>query len=149
MIGNCLKGKPLPIYGDGKQIRDWLYVRDHAIALIEILAKGKIGETYNIGGNNEKRNIDVVVEICSKLDKLVSCKPNGIESFHNLIKYVADRPGHDCRYAIDSSKLQGEVGWSPEETFETGIDKTIRWYLDNQYWVASVSNQFLEVPLEA
>jgi len=134
MILNALSGFELPIYGDGKQIRDWLYVDDHAKALVLVATKGEIGESYNIGGHNEKQNIDVVHTLCDVLEALVPDKPNGIAHYRDLIKFVRDRPGHDIRYAIDASKIQRELGWQPEETFETGIRKTVLWYLDNTTW---------------
>ena len=146
MILNALEGKSLNIYGDGTQIRDWLYVEDHAIALYTVLAKGKIGETYNIGGFNEKKNIEVVNTICNLLENLVpdnqfSLKGGG-QGFKNLIKYVDDRPGHDQRYAIDATKIQRELGWNPKETFETGIQKTIEWYLNNEEWYKNIKDGF-------
>jgi dTDP-glucose 4,6-dehydratase len=133
MILNALKGTPLPVYGDGRQIRDWLYVDDHARALYTVLKEGRPGETYNIGAHNEQRNIDVVRQICRTLNTAVpSQKPrNGFES---LIALVPDRPGHDRRYAIDASKIRNELGWRPAETFATGLEKTVRWYLENQGW---------------
>jgi dTDP-glucose 4,6-dehydratase len=134
MILNALAGKPLPVYGDGKQIRDWLYVEDHARALVCVATKGEIGETYNIGGHNEKQNIEVVHTLCSLLEQLAPEKPAGITHYTDLITYVTDRPGHDVRYAIDAGKIQRELGWVPEETFETGLRKTVQWYLDNQSW---------------
>ena len=138
VILNALNGKPLPIYGDGQQIRDWLFVGDHCSAICEVLTKGKLGETYNIGGWNEKANIDVVKTICSILDEL---KPRGDgKSYAEQITFVADRPGHDRRYAIDASKIERELGWRPAETFETGIRKTVQWYLDNPVWVEGVVN---------
>lgn len=130
VILNALEGKNLPIYGQGDQIRDWLYVEDHARALYTVVTKGKIGETYNIGGHNEKKNIDVVLTICDLLDEIV---PKD-RSYREQITYVTDRPGHDRRYAIDAAKIQSELGWLPLETFESGIRKTIHWYLDNQDW---------------
>lgn len=138
IILNALKGKPLPVYGTGDQIRDWLYVEDHARALHLVATNGKIGESYNIGGHNERKNIDVVNTICDILDELVPNKPSGASSYRNLIKHVADRPGHDKRYAIDASKIQRELGWKPLETFETGIRKTVQWYLQNQTWCQAV-----------
>jgi len=136
VILNALDGKPLPIYGDGQQIRDWLYVGDHCSAIREVLASGKLGETYNIGGWNEKTNIDVVKTICAILDDL---KPRADgKSYVEQITYVKDRPGHDRRYAIDASKVERELGWRPAETFDTGIRKTVQWYLDNSAWVDSV-----------
>ena len=134
MILNALDGKPLPVYGDGKQIRDWLYVEDHARALYLVVTQGKIGETYNIGGFNEKQNIQVVRTICELLEELAPNKPQGIAHYADLITHVTDRAGHDVRYAIDASKIQRELGWTPQETFESGIRKTVQWYLDNQAW---------------
>lgn len=134
IILNALAGKPLPVYGDGSQIRDWLYVEDHARALYKVATEGKIGETYNIGGHNERKNIDVVKTICSILDRLVVNKPNNIVSFSELITFVTDRPGHDMRYAIDATKIKNDLGWVPEETFESGIEKTVHWYLNNKEW---------------
>lgn len=134
MILNALEGKPLPVYGNGQQIRDWLFVEDHARALYKVVTEGKIGETYNIGGHNEKANIDVVRTICALLEELVPNKPNGITKYEDLITYVKDRPGHDVRYAIDASKIGRELGWKPQETFESGIRKTVEWYLTNQKW---------------
>ena len=136
VILNALNDKPLPIYGDGQQIRDWLYVGDHCSAIREVLAKGRLGETYNIGGWNEKANIDVVKTICSILDELQP-RADG-KSYVEQISYVQDRPGHDRRYAIDASKLERELGWRPAETFDTGIRKTVQWYLDNPVWVEGV-----------
>jgi dTDP-glucose 4,6-dehydratase len=136
VILNALNSKPLPIYGDGQQVRDWLYVGDHCSAIREVLAKGKLGETYNIGGWNEKANIDVVKTICQILDEL---KPRvDGKSYAEQITFVKDRPGHDRRYAIDASKLKRELGWRPAETFDTGIKKTVQWYLDNPVWVEGV-----------
>jgi len=134
MILNALKGKPLPMYGDGKQIRDWLYVDDHARALYRVLNNGKPGETYNIGGLNEKMNIDVVKEICAILDELVTDKPGSISRFEELITFVKDRPGHDERYAIDASKINNDLDWKPTEDFASGIRKTVVWYLENRQW---------------
>lgn len=134
MILNALDGKPLPVYGDGKQIRDWLYVEDHARALYLVVTQGKIGETYNIGGFNEKQNIEVVRTICQLLEELAPNKPQGVAHYADLITHVTDRAGHDVRYAIDASKIQRELGWTPQETFESGIRKTVQWYLDNQAW---------------
>ena len=135
-ILNALSGKPLPIYGDGKQIRDWLYVKDHCSAIYEVLNKGKIGETYNVGGWNEKTNLEVVETLCDILDKL---KPKADGSkYENQITYIKDRPGHDRRYAIDASKLERVLGWKPKETFETGLRKTVLWYLEHQDWVDHV-----------
>jgi len=136
VILNALNSKPLPIYGDGEQVRDWLYVGDHCSAIREVLAKGKLGETYNIGGWNEKANIDVVKSICSILDVL---KPRpDRKSYAEQITFVTDRPGHDRRYAIDASKIKRELGWKPKETFDTGIKKTVQWYLDNPVWIEGV-----------
>ena len=134
MILNALAGKPLPVYGDGSQVRDWLYVEDHARALYDVVADGVPGETYNIGGHNERRNIDVVHTICHILEELVPEKPEGVQRYQDLITYVADRPGHDVRYAIDASKIQRELGWVPKESFESGIKKTVQWYLHNKVW---------------
>jgi dTDP-glucose 4,6-dehydratase len=136
VILNALDGKPLPIYGKGDQIRDWLYVEDHARALYKVVTEGVIGETYNIGGHNEKQNIEVVQTICSILDSLVPKKTQYAEQ----ITYVTDRPGHDRRYAIDSSKMNTKLNWTPLETFETGLRKTIQWYLDNQQWCQNVQD---------
>ncbi|ENQ6478110.1 dTDP-glucose 4,6-dehydratase [Klebsiella pneumoniae] len=133
-ILNALAGKPLPVYGNGEQIRDWLYVEDHARALYKVATEGKSGETYNIGGHNERKNIDVVRTICAILDKVVSQKPGNITHFADLITFVTDRPGHDLRYAIDAAKIQRDLGWVPQETFESGIEKTVHWYLNNQTW---------------
>ncbi|SHM04131.1 dTDP-glucose 4,6-dehydratase [Vreelandella subglaciescola] len=134
MILNALAGKSLPIYGDGKQVRDWLYVEDHARALIQVASEGEIGETYNIGGHNEKQNIEVVNTLCALLEELVPEKPSGIARYADLITYVSDRPGHDLRYAIDASKIERELGWVPQETFESGMRKTVQWYLENETW---------------
>ncbi|EHI5143314.1 dTDP-glucose 4,6-dehydratase [Vibrio alginolyticus] len=134
MILNALDGKPLPVYGDGMQIRDWLFVEDHARALYKVVTEGEIGETYNIGGHNEKANIEVVKTICSLLEEFRPSKPEGVESYESLITYVKDRPGHDVRYAIDATKIARELNWTPEETFESGIRKTVEWYLNNQQW---------------
>jgi dTDP-glucose 4,6-dehydratase len=134
MILNALQGKPLPIYGDGSQIRDWLYVDDHARALYRVLTTGKLGETYNIGGLNEKKNIDVVKTICAIMDDLVTDKPEGINRFEELITFVTDRPGHDERYAIDASNINADLDWRPDEDFESGIHKTVSWYLDDREW---------------
>ena len=134
VIVNAIHGKPLPIYGDGLQIRDWLYVEDHAKALIKVVTEGKVGETYNIGGHNEKTNLEVVESICGLLEELLPEKPPGLHKYRDLITFVKDRPGHDTRYAIDASKIEHELGWVPEETFETGLRKTVQWYLDNKLW---------------
>jgi dTDP-glucose 4,6-dehydratase len=135
MILNALEGKPLPVYGDGLNIRDWLYVRDHCEAICQVLEKGQLGETYNVGGINEIRNIDVVTTICRKLDEM---RPRESGRYEDLITYVKDRPGHDRRYAIDPTKIQRDIGWKPSETFESGINKTVRWYLDNTAWIDTV-----------
>ena len=138
MILNCLQEKPLPVYGTGENIRDWLFVDDHCDAIHTIIEKGEIGETYNVGGNNEIKNIDIVKTICNLLDNI---RPSeNLKSYQELITFVKDRPGHDFRYAIDSSKLQNKLGWSPKETFETGIRKTIDWYLDNKTWWQEIQN---------
>ncbi|MEY8688693.1 MAG: dTDP-glucose 4,6-dehydratase [Leptothrix sp. (in: b-proteobacteria)] len=137
MIVNALAGKPLPIYGDGQNVRDWLYVRDHASAIRAVLAAGRLGETYNIGGWNEKTNLEIVHTVCDLLDEL---RPDAAGSHRRLITYVTDRPGHDRRYAIDARKVERELGWRPAETFETGIRKTIQWYLDHPDWVAHVQS---------
>ncbi|EGQ9111219.1 dTDP-glucose 4,6-dehydratase [Vibrio alginolyticus] len=134
MILNALDGKPLPVYGDGMQIRDWLFVEDHARALYKVVNEGEVGETYNIGGHNEKANIEVVKTICALLEELRPDKPAGVESYESLITYVKDRPGHDVRYAIDATKIAQELNWTPEETFESGIRKTVEWYLNNPQW---------------
>ncbi|WP_337270872.1 dTDP-glucose 4,6-dehydratase, partial [Oryzifoliimicrobium ureilyticus] len=130
MILNALEGKPLPVYGNGANIRDWLYVEDHARALDLIAERGRIGETYNVGGRNERRNIDVVTRICELMDAI---RPQA-DSHKRLITYVDDRPGHDARYAIDADKLENELGWRAQENFDSGIEKTVRWYLENQWW---------------
>ena len=134
VILNALHGRPLPVYGNGLQIRDWLYVEDHAKALIKVVTEGKVGETYNIGGHNEKTNLEVVQTICDLLEELAPEKPSGVENYRDLITFVKDRPGHDARYAIDASKIRRDLGWVPEETFETGLRKTVQWYLDNEGW---------------
>lgn len=140
MILNALEGKPLPVYGKGNQIRDWLFVEDHARALYKVVTEGKVGETYNIGGHNEKQNIDVVHTICELLDELQPAKNLSIKSYKELITFVKDRPGHDIRYAIDASKIKRELGWVPEETFESGIRKTVEWYLANLQWAHRVQD---------
>ncbi|MBJ7436290.1 MAG: dTDP-glucose 4,6-dehydratase [Acinetobacter sp.] len=140
MILNALQAKALPVYGNGQQIRDWLFVEDHARALYKVVTEGVVGETYNIGGHNEKANIDVVHSICDLLEELAPNKPEGIQYYKDLITYVTDRPGHDVRYAIDASKIQNELGWVPEESFETGLRKTVEWYLNNQEWVSHVQS---------
>ena len=136
IIVNALAGKPLPVYGDGQQIRDWLYVKDHCSAIRRVLADGRLGETYNVGGWNEKPNLEIVHTVCAMLDELRP-REDGLP-YREQITYVTDRPGHDRRYAIDASKLERELGWRPAETFETGIRKTVNWYLDNQLWAANV-----------
>src|SRR5690606_9361230 len=134
VILNALDGKPLPVYGDGAQIRDWLFVEDHARALLKVVTEGEVGETYNIGGHNEKQNLEVVHSICTILAKLAPTKPEGVKQYADLITFVTDRPGHDKRYAIDASKIANELGWQPKETFETGLRKTVAWYLENTGW---------------
>jgi dTDP-glucose 4,6-dehydratase len=140
VILNALEGKPLPVYGKGDQVRDWLFVEDHARALYKVLTEGAVGETYNIGGHNEKRNIEVVRAICRLLEELRPERPQSVARYEDLITFVADRPGHDLRYAIDAGKIQRELGWSPQETFETGLRKTVQWYLDNQEWCRHVQD---------
>lgn len=140
VILNALHGKPLPVYGDGSQIRDWLYVEDHARALYVVVSTGKVGETYNIGGHNEKRNLEVVETICDLLEDLRPEKVAGVQCYRDLITFVKDRPGHDARYAIDADKIEHELGWIPEESFESGIRKTVQWYLDNTAWWQRVLN---------
>ncbi len=137
MIVNALAGKPLPVYGDGMQIRDWLYVKDHCSAIRAVLAGGRLGETYNVGGWNEKPNIEIVKTVCALLDEL---RPSAEGPYERLVTYVKDRPGHDRRYAIDARKIERELGWRPAETFETGIRKTVQWYLDHADWVAHVQS---------
>lgn len=146
VILNALDAKPLPIYGDGSQIRDWLYVEDHARALYTVVTEGVVGETYNIGGHNEKKNIEVVETLCAILDELKPISDNpaftssSMANYNELITFVKDRPGHDVRYAIDASKIEKELGWVPEESFETGIRKTVEWYLNNENWWKRVLN---------
>ena len=140
MILNALEGKPLPVYGQGEQVRDWLYVEDHARALYKVLTAGNVAETYNIGGHNEKRNIEVVQSLCELLEELAPDKPSGITNYRDLITFVADRPGHDLRYAIDASKIQRELGWVPDESFETGLRKTVEWYLSHLDWCRHVQD---------
>ncbi len=137
LILNALEGRELPVYGSGNQIRDWLYVEDHARALVLVATKGEVGQTYNIGGHNEKRNIEVVKTICSILDQV---KPKQTK-YEEQICYVEDRPGHDMRYAIDAEKIRNELGWTPDETFESGIRKTVEWYLSNQEWCEKVQSE--------
>jgi dTDP-glucose 4,6-dehydratase len=140
VILNALEGKPLPVYGNGQQIRDWLYVEDHARALYKVATAGVTGETYNIGGFNEKANIDVVYAICDLLEELQPVKPQKLKTYRDLVHFVTDRPGHDLRYAIDAGKIERELGWRPQETFESGIRKTVLWYLDNLDWFQSVQD---------
>ena len=140
VILNALDGKPLPVYGTGTQVRDWRFVEDHARALFKVVSEGKVGETYNIGGHNEQKNIDVVRGICALLEELAPQKPAGIEHFEDLITFVKDRPGHDLRYAIDASKIERELGWVPQKTFETGLRKTVQWYLNNLEWCRRVQD---------
>jgi dTDP-glucose 4,6-dehydratase len=137
MIVNALAGKPLPVYGDGQQVRDWLYVKDHCAAIREVLARGTPGQTYNVGGWNEKPNLEIVQTVCALLDEM---RPDPAGPYARLVTYVTDRPGHDRRYAIDARKLERELGWKPAETFESGIRKTVRWYLDNAEWVGRVQS---------
>ncbi len=137
MILNALEGKPLPVYGRGDQVRDWLYVEDHARALCQVIARGRLGETYNIGGHNEKSNLQVVESLCDLLQELA---PVAQRRYRDLITFVQDRPGHDHRYAIDAGKIERELGWTPRETFESGLRKTVQWYLDNQAWCARVQD---------
>ena len=138
MILNALEGKHLPVYGDGKNVRDWLYVRDHCVATWLIMKKGERGETYNIGGNSELENITIVEKICDLIDNVTESEKE--QPKRNLIKFVKDRPGHDRRYAIDAAKLKNELGWGPEESFESGLEKTIRWYIENSEWVNRVKS---------
>ena len=140
IILNALSGKPLPVYGDGSQIRDWLYVEDHARALYQVVTQGKVGETYNIGGHNEKTNLEVVRTVCALLEELAPQKPAGVAKYEDLITFVKDRPGHDARYAIDAAKIARDLGWQPQETFDTGIRKTVAWYLENRDWWQNVLN---------
>ncbi|RUO62666.1 dTDP-glucose 4,6-dehydratase [Pseudidiomarina insulisalsae] len=140
MILNALDGKSLPVYGKGNQVRDWLYVEDHARALYKVITEGKVGETYNIGGHNEKQNIEVVRTVCALLEELAPQKPRGVEAYEQLITFVTDRPGHDVRYAIDASKIQRELNWTPQETFESGTRKTVEWYLANLQWCQHVQD---------
>lgn len=140
MILSALAGKPLPVYGDGQQVRDWLYVDDHARALLKVVTEGQVGETYNIGGHNEQKNIDVVHAICALLEELAPEHPAGVARYTDLITFVHDRPGHDLRYAIDARKIERELGWVPEETFESGLRKTVQWYLDNLQWCRHVQD---------
>ncbi|EOT1172695.1 dTDP-glucose 4,6-dehydratase [Cronobacter dublinensis] len=139
-ILNALAGKPLPVYGNGQQIRDWLYVEDHARALCLVATQGEVGETYNIGGHNEQKNLEVVETLCALLEELAPQKPAGVGAYRSLITFVQDRPGHDLRYAIDASKIERELGWRPQETFESGMRKTVQWYLDNETWWKQVQD---------
>lgn len=143
VILNAIAGKALPVYGNGQQIRDWLYVDDHARALLTVIEKGEIGETYNIGGHNEKANLEVVQTICEILEELHPQKPAGVARYADLITFVTDRPGHDLRYAIDASKIARELGWTPAETFKTGLKKTVQWYLDNLAWCQQIEEKRL------
>lgn len=140
MILNARAGKPLPVYGDGQQVRDWLYVDDHARALVTVLETGQVGETYNIGGHNECTNLTVVEAICELLEALAPQRPEGVARYRDLITFVDDRPGHDQRYAIDAGKIERELGWRPTETFTGGLRKTVQWYLENDEWVTSVTS---------
>lgn len=140
IITNALAGRSLPIYGDGQNIRDWLFVTDHCIAIMEVLAKGIPGESYNIGGNNEKTNLEVVNIVCSLLDELAPLSKSGLNSYSELIKFVQDRKGHDRRYAINSTKIQRKLNWYPKESFETGIAKTVKWYMDNTAWIKNIKH---------
>ncbi|QKE65446.1 dTDP-glucose 4,6-dehydratase [Aquipseudomonas campi] len=140
VILNALDGKPLPVYGDGLQVRDWLFVEDHARALLKVVSEGQVGETYNIGGHNEQKNIDVVRAICALLEELAPSKPAGLGRYEELITFVKDRPGHDQRYAIDAGKIERELGWVPQETFASGLRKTVQWYLDNLEWCRHVQD---------
>jgi dTDP-glucose 4,6-dehydratase len=138
---NALAGRPLPVYGKGEQIRDWLFVEDHARALYQVITNGKSGQTYNIGGHNEKKNIEVVRAICALLEELAPKKPSNISRYEDLITFVKDRPGHDQRYAIDASKIEKELGWKPLESFESGLKKTITWYLENETWWSRIKDK--------
>jgi dTDP-glucose 4,6-dehydratase len=139
MILNCLAEKPLPVYGIGENVRDWLYVQDHCDAINMVIQKGTIGETYNVGGNNEIKNIQIVKDICTILDEVKPAESG--KSYHQLITFVKDRPGHDFRYAIDSTKIKQDLGWQPKDTFETGIKKTLDWYLNNSDWWQKIQNK--------
>ena len=141
VISKVLAGESIPVYGDGSQIRDWLYVEDHAEALVHVVLNGTPGETYNIGGHNEVTNLTLVKKMCELLDEFVPSKLEGISSYEELITFVADRPGHDVRYAIDASKIEKDLGWTPAETFETGLRKTVKWYLDNKDWWEEILNK--------
>lgn len=134
MILSAIAGKPLPVYGDGRQVRDWLYVEDHARALYLVATQGRVGETYNVGGNSCRTNLEVVFAICDLLSRKIARKPDGVSDFRQLVSFVKDRPGHDRRYAIDTSKIESELGWTPLESFETGLEKTVDWYLTNEPW---------------
>lgn len=139
-ILNALDGRPLPIYGRGNQVRDWLYVEDHVRALCQVATEGEVGQTYNIGSHNEKQNIEVVQNICELLEELAPEKPKGVRQYRDLIRFVQDRPGHDRRYAIDASKIEADLGWAPRESFDTGLHKTIEWYLENHAWCKRVQD---------
>lgn len=141
IILNAMKGKELPIYGKGDQVRDWLFVDDHARALLKVATNGKLGETYNIGGFNEMRNIDVVLKICELLEEFCPHKPKGVAHYKDLITFITDRPGHDVRYAIDASKIERELGWRPRESFDSGIAKTVKWFIGNQEWAVRATQQ--------
>jgi dTDP-glucose 4,6-dehydratase len=140
IILNALEGKPLPVYGDGQQVRDWLFVEDHARALVEVVTRGAVGETYNIGGHNEQKNLDVVRALCALLEELAPARPAGVARYEDLITFVSDRPGHDLRYAIDAGKIERELGWVPRETFDSGLRKTVQWYLANLDWCRRVQD---------
>ena len=140
VILNALAGKPLPVYGNGQQVRDWLFVEDHARALLKVVTAGEVGQTYNIGGHNEQTNLEVVHAICALLEELAPAHPAGVARYADLITFVQDRPGHDLRYAIDAGKIERELGWRPEETFATGLRKTVQWYLDNLEWCRHVQD---------
>jgi len=140
VILNALAGKPLPVYGNGQQVRDWLFVEDHARALLKVVTAGEVGQTYNIGGHNEQTNLEVVHAICALLEELAPAHPAGVARYADLITFVQDRPGHDLRYAIDAGKIERELGWRPEETFATGLRKTVQWYLDNLEWCQHVQD---------
>src|SRR5690606_17913715 len=140
VILNALEGKPLPVYGEGLQVRDWLYVEDHARALLQVVTRGSPVRTYNIGGHNEQRNIDVVRAICTLLEEMAPAAARGRPPYATLITHVADRPGHDIRYAIDAGRIERELGWKPQETFQSGLRKTVRWYLDNLDWCRNVQD---------
>jgi dTDP-glucose 4,6-dehydratase len=140
-FSKALSGQKIPIYGEGDQIRDWLYVEDHVDALITVMLNGQIGESYNIGGNCEKTNLEVVRTLCRVLDKIVESHPTGIKRFEDLITFVEDRPGHDKRYSINSQKIQEELGWKPTENLDSGLEKTLNWYYENQEWLRKIHNK--------